>query len=445
MVQKNKKCYNTEPVCDKHRFVEEEVVSLRGELLCWYDRHARVLPWRNIARTEKNDDQRGYSVLVSEIMLQQTQVTTVIDYFNKWIKKWPSTKELAATDLESVNQAWSGLGYYSRGRRLWESSRQIEEQLGGHMPNTRDDLLKLPGVGKYSASAVASIAYGARVGVVDGNVLRVLSRLRGIGADIDSPKVVEHMWKLADEIVDPVRPGDFNQAMMELGATVCTPKGPSCSSCPVRKICLGKNLNVTSVADIEDSCFFCNKSNIDPTDGVLNYPRKVKKVASREESTLVIALSIKEESNHFLYAIQQRPKTGLLANLWELLTLPVQEGKLDSKQEYQMVQNYLEQRKVQFSEVKRMGSVSHVFSHINMSYIVYTATLNHLPDTEIFQFASIEDFLEKGTSTAMKKVVKFLQGTTSTGAAPLKRKSIATPDPKQRTMLSFFKKTKNEI
>jgi len=444
MVLKDKQVMNSQPVCDRHLFTEEEITSLRSDLLTWYDRNARVLPWRDIARTEKNDDRRGYSVLVSEIMLQQTQVTTVIDYFNKWISKWPSTKELAATDLESVNQAWSGLGYYSRCRRLLESARQVEENLSGHMPNTRDDLLKLPGVGKYSASAVASIAYGARVGVVDGNVIRVLSRLRSIGANIDSPKVVEYLWKLADKIVDNDRPGDFNQAMMELGATVCTPKGPSCSSCPVRKICRGKNLNVSSMTDIEDSCFFCNKTNLSPTEGVMNYPRKVKKVASREESTIVLALSVKEEkSDHFLYAIQKRPKTGLLANLWELLTISVLDNKVNSEQELQQVKDFLDERKVKFSELQRKGSVSHVFSHINMSYIVYTAILNYQPD--IFQFARIEDFLEKGTSTAMKKVVKFLQGTIGSATASQKRKSITVQDPKQRSMLSFLKKKKNEV
>ncbi|KAK8732281.1 hypothetical protein OTU49_007002 [Cherax quadricarinatus] len=178
-------------------------------------------------------------VLVSEIMLQQTQVSTVIGYFDTWMKKWPTVEDLASATLEEVNQIWAGLGYYSRARRLHEGAVKIVKELNGEFPNDRDSLIhQLPGVGRYSGSAVASIALGCAVGVVDGNVNRVLARVRGIGADINIQSTTEHMWSLADKIVDPERPGDFNQAIMELGATVCSPKTPACGSCPLRLHCV---------------------------------------------------------------------------------------------------------------------------------------------------------------------------------------------------------------
>ena len=174
-------------------------------------------------------------------MLQQTQVATVIEYFNKWIKKWPTISDLSKATLEEVNEMWSGLGYYSRGRRLHEGAQKLTKIRGkksGHMPTTAKGLMKeLPGVGRYTAGAVASIAYNEVTGVVDGNVIRVMSRLRMIGAYMSSQAVSELFWELANTVVDPDFPGDFNQSMMELGATICTPKAPQCSLCPVKKIC----------------------------------------------------------------------------------------------------------------------------------------------------------------------------------------------------------------
>jgi len=427
--------------------------------LAWYDKNARTLPWRDIARNEVDPNTRGYSVLVSEIMLQQTQVATVIDYYNRWISKWPGTKELSEATLEQINQAWSGLGYYSRGRRLWEGARYVEETLGGSMPQTRVDLLKLSGVGKYTASAVASIAFGAQVGVVDGNVLRVLSRLRGIGAPIDNQKVVDHMWKLADDIVDKERPGDFNQAMMELGATVCTPKSPSCVTCPVKSMCAARALNAASIVDIEDSCVKCGKSDLKMEDGVLNYPRKGKKTASRDERTLVLALSYQNSASDLVYAVQQRPASGLLANLWELLTVPgkgkqVEEDQdagvkqekeeKDLKDEKEIISTHLETLKIAYSQLKKKGEVNHVFSHINMTYVLYTASMDK--KYEGLELMTLDDFLVKGTSTAMKKVVKLLQSS-SDNSCSKKRKSLTAStasDPKQRSINTFFKSVKRE-
>lgn len=154
------------------------------------------------------------------------------------LQRWPTVQDLAAATLEEVNQMWAGLGYYSRGRRLHEGAQKVVSELKGQMPRTVESLLKqLPGVGRYTAAAIGSIAQGLVTGAVDGNVIRVLCRLRAIGADSTSPAVTEALWNLANMLVDPERPGDFNQAMMELGARVCTPKGPLCSQCPVQSHC----------------------------------------------------------------------------------------------------------------------------------------------------------------------------------------------------------------
>ncbi|KAK1340129.1 hypothetical protein QTO34_018693 [Cnephaeus nilssonii] len=222
-----------------HQFRDTaEVTVFRESLLSWYDLKKRDLPWRRRAEGEVDLDRRAYAVWVSEVMLQQTQVATVINYYTRWMQKWPTLQDLASASLEEVNQLWAGLGYYSRGRRLQEGARKVVEELGGHVPRTAETLQRLlPGVGRYTAGAIASIAFGQVTGVVDGNVVRVLCRVRGIGADPSNTFVSQQLWSLAQQLVDPARPGDFNQAAMELGAIVCTPQHPHCSQCPVQSLC----------------------------------------------------------------------------------------------------------------------------------------------------------------------------------------------------------------
>lgn len=310
------------------------VVRLRCQLLSWYDKEKRELPWRTLAITESDLNIRTYAVWVSEIMLQQTQVATVKDYYNRWMKRWPTVEDLAAATLEEVNKMWAGLGYYSRGKRLHEGAQKVVSELKGQMPRTVDTLLKqLPGVGRYTAAAVGSIALGQVTGAVDGNVIRVLCRLRSIGADSTSPAVTEALWSLANALVDPERPGDFNQAMMELGARVCTPKGPLCSQCPVQSHCrsyrkvhvkknqnakklLGKtDMKTSDLPDIEDcmdsgTCPLCPSEPWDDELGVQNFPRKPAKKPPRVERTLtgVVTRSGEEGGDEFL--LIQRPNKG---------------------------------------------------------------------------------------------------------------------------------------
>jgi A/G-specific adenine glycosylase len=195
-------------------------------LLAWYDAHARSLPWR------KSRD--PYRVWVSEIMLQQTRVAAVIEHYQKFLRRFPSVQKLAAARAASVLAAWSGLGYYRRARMLHAAAQVVARERSGTFPQTAADWRELPGVGRYTAAAIASIAFGEKVAVVDGNVERVLQRM--VGKTISSCQ----LWELADSLLDRDRPGDFNQAIMELGATVCTPRSPACLTCPVMETCVSR-------------------------------------------------------------------------------------------------------------------------------------------------------------------------------------------------------------
>ena len=196
---------------------------LGSKLLSWYDSHARDLPWR------KGRD--PYRVWVSEIMLQQTRVAAVIEHYHKFLRRFPTVQKLAAARESSVLAAWSGLGYYRRARMLHGAAKVVTRERGGKFPGSAREWRTLPGIGRYTAAAIASIAFAEPVAVVDGNVERVLQRFAG------KPISGEQVWILAETVLDRNRPGDFNQAMMELGATVCTPRAPSCLMCPLLERC----------------------------------------------------------------------------------------------------------------------------------------------------------------------------------------------------------------
>jgi A/G-specific adenine glycosylase len=203
------------PVPQQRRF--------RRKLLAWYDRHARALPWRA--------DQDPYRVWLSEIMLQQTRVTAVIAHYHEFLRRFPTIEKLSAAREASVLAAWSGLGYYQRARMLHAAAKAIVREHEGKFPSTAEKLQGLPGIGRYTAAAIASIAFDEPVAVVDGNVERVLQRMTG------KRLAGEELWVAANLLLDAKRAGDFNQAIMELGATVCTPRAPACLTCPVLEMC----------------------------------------------------------------------------------------------------------------------------------------------------------------------------------------------------------------
>ncbi|KAJ1623331.1 DNA glycosylase [Pavlovales sp. CCMP2436] len=227
-----------------HGFTPAEAESLRVSWLAWYDRGHRPMPWRNEAsvaeRAALGREERAqwaYRVWVSEVMLQQTQVERVIPYFERWMERFPTIKALADASIDDVRTVWSGLGYYRRAAFLLEGARQITGAGDGLPPVDAAGWGKVKGVGPYTAAAVTSIVYNKVIPVVDGNVIRVTARLRAVGANPKAPVSVKLWWRLATELVDETRPGDFNQAMMELGATLCSKAVPRCAECPLSAHC----------------------------------------------------------------------------------------------------------------------------------------------------------------------------------------------------------------
>ncbi len=210
--------------------------SFRKSLLGWFRRFQRDLPWR------KSKD--PYRVWISEIMLQQTRVAAAIPYYEKFLERFPDVHSLANAPEEEVLRLWSGLGYYSRARNLHKAARQVVSEFGGIFPKTKEKILSLSGIGEYTSSAIASISFGEKCAVLDGNVARVLSRLDAIHGDLRESKRWQDLQDHADRLLDPKRPGDWNQAMMELGATVCTPRAPQCLLCPVAKHCEGRKQGI---------------------------------------------------------------------------------------------------------------------------------------------------------------------------------------------------------
>ena len=253
----------------------------RRLLLRWYREHRRPLPWRGT--------RDPYRVLVSELMLQQTRVATVIPYYRKFVERFPTLEALAAADLDEVLAAWSGLGYYRRARHLHAAARRIVEEHGGRFPRDARAVRELPGVGRYTVGAVRSIAFGEPDPIVDGNVARVLCRVLGIEGDPRTPPVQAQLWDAAEKLVDPEHPGDFNQALMELGATVCAPASPDCSCCPCRGVCVAQATN---------------------RQGVL--PRRTPRPAPRNEAA---AVAVFRRRGRCLL-VQRRGET-LMDGLWE--------------------------------------------------------------------------------------------------------------------------------
>jgi len=204
-------------------------------LLAWYDWHRRRLPWR----VQPGATPDPYRVWLSEIMLQQTTVAVVAPYFESFLRRWPAVADLAAADLDDVLHAWQGLGYYARARNLHRCARAIAGPLGGRFPDSEAELLKLPGIGHYTAAAIAAIAFDRRAVVVDGNVERVMARLFAV--DKPLPRAKSLLRELAGRLTPEARPGDYAQAVMDLGATVCTPRNPNCVLCPWGDVCQGRN------------------------------------------------------------------------------------------------------------------------------------------------------------------------------------------------------------
>ena len=291
-------------------------------LLRWYDYNARILPWRS--------EPSPYRVWISEIMLQQTRVEAVKPYYDRFMEALPDVKALSEVEDDKLMKLWEGLGYYNRARNLKAAAQTVMSEYDGVIPNRYEELLKLKGIGEYTAGAVASIACGQPVPAVDGNVLRVVARLLANGDDILKQSTKKWMTQEIVNIIPEDRPGDFNQALMELGATVCLPNGaPKCDNCPWDTVCMA------------------HKEGIE-----LKFPYKQPKKPRKKEEKEVFLLEWNGR-----YALRKRPETGLLSGLWEFPTR-------SCGQDMDSVDNIL-LKTVELSEnVDKIGKGKHIFSHI---------------------------------------------------------------------------------
>jgi A/G-specific adenine glycosylase len=303
--------------------------AFHTDLLAWYARHKRAMPWRDI------DD--PYKTWVSEIMLQQTRVDTVRSYYRRFLEAFPTVEALAAADRDAVLKLWEGLGYYSRARYLHEAAQQVVDEHDGEVPRSWDALRELKGIGPYTAAAVLSIAYGEPHAVLDGNVIRVLTRIFAVDADSTTSRTKRQLRRIANELIEPTRPGDFNQALMELGATVCTPRSPSCDACPVADVCQAHAMEAET-----------------------DYP-------VTPESTPVphhdIAVGLVFDDDGRLL-IQRRPDEGLLGGLWEF---PGGKREAGESMEAACVRELQEEVGITVGIDAPFATLKHAYSHFKIT------------------------------------------------------------------------------
>ncbi len=294
------------------------------------------MPWRG----SKNP----YHIWVSEIMLQQTQVDTVIPYYRRWLKRFPSVKELAKANQRDVLRMWQGLGYYSRARNLHAASQKVMREFNGVVPNDLERLRTLPGVGRYTAGAILSIAFNGDAAVVDGNVKRVLSRLFNLRYDVKSGRGEKKLWELAESLVPRGKAGDHNQALMDLGATICKPQNPLCDRCPLKKICEAKKLGVQEARPVIKKRK--PTPHYDVTAGII-----------RKNGRVLIA---------------QRPVDKLLGGMWEFPGGKMEDGET---KEMCLRRELKEELGIEVKVGKQVMTLRHAYSHFKITLYVFESKL----------------------------------------------------------------------
>jgi len=338
----------------------KEIRSLRSALLDWYRANQRDLPWRQ-ARDP-------YPIWVSEVMLQQTQVATVLPYYHKFLKRFPNLRKLARADLQDVLKAWEGLGYYARARNLHQAAGVVIEQHQGNIPRSRQEFQKLPGVGDYIAAAVLSIAFDRPYAVVDGNVKRVLARLFVMQEPVNQAPAKNIFQKAAADLLDTREPGSFNQALMELGALICKPRNPLCHSCPVRTWCQAYE-----------------------SGRMAEFPRKVKKQAT---PLYPIAVGVVFKNNRVL--ITRRKTDGLLGGLWEF---PGGKIKKNEKAAAACIREIKEEVNLTVKVDSHLCRVKHAYTHFKIqmdvfccAYVSGRLKLNGPVDHRWIELAQLDDY-----------------------------------------------------
>jgi A/G-specific adenine glycosylase len=356
--------------------------SIVPALLAWYEGASRALPWR-----ESRDP---YHIWLSEIMLQQTQVTTALPYFRRFLDAYPTVEALAAAPLDDVLKRWEGLGYYNRARNLHRAAQQVVTQHGGTFPQTARELQMLPGVGRYTANAIASIAFGENAPVLDGNVTRVLARLYDIADDVAAAKTQHRLWALADGLmkhVPPGRAGSLNQAAMELGSQICKARRPLCEACPVRDECLARARGVQE-----------------------QRPVKAQRVPAPHHD--YAAALLQDGEGRLLIA--QRPAQGLLGGLWEFPAGRCEPGETLPAC---LARALREKLAIDVAPGGERVAVKHGFSHFRMTLHVFAAHIvSGTPTPQDGAYSDIRwvapgELEHYAFGRADRKVIEFLRGT----------------------------------
>lgn len=366
---------------------KEQIKELQTGFIQWYRQERRNLPWR-----QTNDP---YGIWISEIMLQQTRVDTVIGYYYRFMEKYPTIEALAAADEQELLKVWEGLGYYSRARNLKASVEQIVADFNGKMPETIEAIRSLKGIGPYTAGAIASIAFQLPEPAIDGNVMRVVSRLFGIEEDIakaSSRKVFDEAMR---EIIDPLHPGDFNQALMDLGSGICTPTSPECEVCPLKSFCQAYQ-----------------------EERQLDFPVKTKK--AKPKNVYYLAMAIEDSTGGLL--LQQRPDSGLLAKMWTFPLVEVDEAhyhrlketwqKSEPQQDLFAVAETEELPAELSSDVvwqkRHLGEITHIFSHLKWHVLLFYGRSGRKTLAENQRWAQEKDFPKIVFPKAQLKLLSLL-------------------------------------
>lgn len=340
-----------------------------GRLLDWYDVHHRRLPWRITPDQSKAGQVADpYRIWLSEIMLQQTTVQAVKSYFEKFVTLWPDIAALAAVDNEEVMKAWAGLGYYSRARNLKKCAEQIVEEHQGVFPDTAEGLMRLPGIGPYTAGAIAAIAFDRPETAIDGNVERVITRLFAIARPVREVKA--EIRNTVQSLVPASRPGDFAQAMMDLGATICTPKRPACALCPMQQFCIASD-------------------QFNPESFPVKPPRQ-----NKPERKGAVFVAVRDNGSILL---QKRPENGLLGGMSEAPTTDWS-ARVDGATTADAAPFA--------ARWQRRGTISHVFTHFRLELTVYLANVGPVRTSENQWWCAGKDISGEALPTLMKKAIE---------------------------------------
>jgi len=350
---------------------------MQQKLLQWFEKNQRPLPWRR--------HYRPYEVWVSEIMLQQTQMETVLPYFERWMKAFPTLKSLAESDEKKVLKNWEGLGYYSRARNIQASAKKIVEKYEGNFPSDFESILSLKGIGRYTAGAIASIAFNQEKPIVDGNVLRVLSRLYAIKKPIDVEKNKALFWTIQEKLIPKGKARYFNQALMELGALVCTTQNPACAICPIRGSC-----KASKQGDSE------------------NYPVRNK----RKKTVKVVAAALVLE-NQGRFLIRLRPVGKIMGGLWEFPEWKLSKNKTMSEDLIRKKTEKLAAKEfsVEFGHLKNIGVVKRNYTHhLETLHVFRSDAAKQMTDKTGWRslWASKKEFVEYPFSSAHAKIADLI-------------------------------------